>query len=173
MHEQGESVSRHHRPPDTTGATGVVTRTTAQRGEFVEGGETGSFVCTTDRLEYGGATNPVEIRFDDVVTARTFSDMSLAGFSLLGHLFSFVALFLTAASVKVFLAGTPLLSVVGLGTYLSTAFAYPTALLFYRMEVGEATVLRVDTDDDRFEFVSLDDDCGFERVVAAIDSGRN
>ena len=164
--EGKQSDASRQRPLAPAGAEDVLAETTAQRGEFVDGAETGAFVCTTDRIEYAADSgDSVEIAHDEITRARTFRDRSLTGFSLLGHLFLFIALLLSAASVRVFLAGTPVLSVVGLGTYLSTAFAYPTALVFYRMEVGEATVLRVETADGRFEFVSRYDDCGFERVA--------
>ncbi|MCU4971152.1 hypothetical protein OB955_00165 [Halobacteria archaeon AArc-m2/3/4] len=145
----------------------VLVETIVQRDEFTLNADGQPLICTTKSIHYGTeSANPIEIPHESITEMRIFIDKSLTGFSTLGHVFLLIAFFLTALSIQLVTSGAPLLDVITLGTYFSTLLAYPSALMFYKMEVGEAKVLRIETPENRFEFISTEDDCGFEDIRA-------
>ncbi len=143
--------------------------TQAQEGDLILSEAEKQLICTEEAIRYAiDSPTPIEISREDVTETRRFTDQSLTGFSLLGHLFLFIALLLTALSVQLIVSGAPLLDVVTMGTYFSTVLAYPTALMFYKMEVGEAHILRIETPEERFEFITTENEEEFDRIHSEI-----
>ncbi|WP_117369088.1 hypothetical protein [Natrarchaeobaculum sulfurireducens] len=140
-----------------------------QEGDLIPSEAEKPLICTEEAILYAiNSPTPIEIPHEDITEIRSFTDKSLTGFFLLGHLFLFITFLLTALSIQLIVAGAPLLDVVTIGTYLSTVLAYPTALMFYKMEVGEAHVLRIETSEERFEFITTEDEKKFDRIYSVI-----
>ena len=144
--------------------------TQAQEGEFIANEAEKPLICTDGSVLYTtDSTPPIEIPYEEITETRRFTDQSLTGFHLLGHLFLFIALVLTALSVQVTRAGLPLFDVVTAGAYLATVLAYPTAITFYKKEVGEAHVLEIETSEEKFNFITTENQKEFDRIHSEVE----
>lgn len=127
-------------------------------------------VCANGTLRYHGPDESVTVSHGTVVETRVDLDASVSGFRMIAGVFVVVALLMGYIFTKfVLISGGELLSVVGLGSGLSTVLSAASAAWMYRVDVGERVVLQLDCEDgERIRFITTADTNAFAEIEKRI-----